>query len=204
MYSLLSGLYRYMTEKVQYQVLVLGLDYAGKTTLKEQCQRIFGDKNKLGTPSIIQERMTPTVGLNIGKLEIGNTKLLLWDLGGQEGLRVIWQNYYAESHAIMYVVDATDTHRLREAHSELKSLLSEKSLEGAPLLLLANKQDMKGAKDEKYIAQFMDSDTFARERKIKVLGISAKQGTKVKDAINWLLKEIPICHRTSQVKLESL
>ena len=33
--------------------------------------------------------------------------LILWDLGGQAGLRSIWDKYYAESHAIMYVVDSS-------------------------------------------------------------------------------------------------
>lgn len=31
MYSLLSGLYRYMTLKEEYNILILGLDNAGKT-----------------------------------------------------------------------------------------------------------------------------------------------------------------------------
>ena len=33
--------------------------------------------------------------------------LILWDLGGQAGLRSIWDKYYAESHAILYVVDSS-------------------------------------------------------------------------------------------------
>lgn len=32
--------------------------------------------------------------------------LIVWDLGGQAGLRSIWDKYYAESHAILYVVDS--------------------------------------------------------------------------------------------------
>jgi ADP-ribosylation factor related protein 1 len=35
--------------------------------------------------------------------------LIFWDLGGQAGLRSIWDKYYAESHAILYVVDSSAT-----------------------------------------------------------------------------------------------
>lgn len=32
--------------------------------------------------------------------------LIFWDLGGQAGLRSIWDKYYAESHALVFVVDS--------------------------------------------------------------------------------------------------
>lgn len=36
MYTLLSGLYKYMFQKDEYCILILGLDNAGKTTFLEQ------------------------------------------------------------------------------------------------------------------------------------------------------------------------
>ena len=56
----------------------------------------------LGPGSIV-----PTVGLNVGRVEAHHAQLLFWDLGGQAGLRTIWDKYYAEAHALLYVVDAT-------------------------------------------------------------------------------------------------
>ena len=38
MYTLLSGLYKYLTEKDEYFVLILGLDNAGKTTFLESAK----------------------------------------------------------------------------------------------------------------------------------------------------------------------
>ena len=38
----------------------------------------------------------PTVGLNIARLDAFGCPLVLWDLGGQAGLRGIWDKYYAE------------------------------------------------------------------------------------------------------------
>ncbi|XP_016402079.1 ADP-ribosylation factor-related protein 1-like [Sinocyclocheilus rhinocerous] len=41
MYTLLSGLYKYMFQKDEYCVLILGLDNAGKTTFLEQTKTKF-------------------------------------------------------------------------------------------------------------------------------------------------------------------
>lgn len=34
--------------------------------------------------------------------------LKVWDIGGQESLRRLWQSYYASCHAIIFLVDSTD------------------------------------------------------------------------------------------------
>lgn len=52
-------------------------------------------------------QVLPTVGLNVGRLDINKAELLLWDLGGQPGLRSIWDKYYADSHGVIFVVDCT-------------------------------------------------------------------------------------------------
>ena len=45
--------------KVEVQVLILGLDHAGKTTLLEQMKGLFNKQ-----PGIPPERIPPTIGLN--------------------------------------------------------------------------------------------------------------------------------------------
>lgn len=44
----------------------------------------------------------------------------------------------------MFVIDSSNHDRLAEAHSELAKLMSEKELEDASLLILANKQVCRG------------------------------------------------------------
>ena len=57
-------------------------------------------------PGTDPEKILPTVGLNVGRMHAHQAPLIFWDLGGQAGLRSIWDKYYAESHAIVYVVDS--------------------------------------------------------------------------------------------------
>lgn len=65
MYTLLSGLYRNLTQKDEYFVLILGLDNAGKTTFLESAKAKF-TKGSEGTNL---SKVTTTVGLNIGKID---------------------------------------------------------------------------------------------------------------------------------------
>uniref|UniRef100_H2YMM1 ADP-ribosylation factor-related protein 1 n=1 Tax=Ciona savignyi TaxID=51511 RepID=H2YMM1_CIOSA len=86
MYSLLSGLWKYTFQKDEFCILILGLDNAGKTTFLEQTKTNFNKNNK----GINLNKITATVGLNIGKIDIAGSRLMFWDLGGQEELQSLW------------------------------------------------------------------------------------------------------------------
>ena len=99
MYTLLSGLYKYMTEKEEYFVLILGLDNAGKTTFLESA------KTKL-TPNykgVNLNKITTTVGMNLGKIDVNGVRLNFWDLGGQEELQSLWDKYYSGDFIFKYM-----------------------------------------------------------------------------------------------------
>ncbi|XP_019072600.1 uncharacterized protein LOC104877785, partial [Vitis vinifera] len=72
--------------------------------------------------------------------ELSNTKLVFWDLGGQSGLHSIWEKYYEEAHAVVYVIDASCPSCFEDSKSALEKILRHEDLQGAPLLILANKQ----------------------------------------------------------------
>jgi ADP-ribosylation factor related protein 1 len=59
------------------------------------------------------------VGLNIGRIEVSNAKIVFWDLGGQPGLRSIWEKYYEEAHALIYLIDAACPTRFEDSKSAL-------------------------------------------------------------------------------------
>ncbi|XP_039092882.1 ADP-ribosylation factor-related protein 1 isoform X3 [Hyaena hyaena] len=138
MYTLLSGLYKYMFQKDEYCILILGLDNAGKTTFLEQSKTRF-HKNYKG---MSLSKITTTVGLNIGTVDVGKARLMFWDLGGQEELQSLWDKYYAECHGVIYVIDSTDEERLSESKRAFEKMVTSEALDGVPILVLANKQDV--------------------------------------------------------------
>jgi len=52
------------------------------------------------------------VGFNVETVSFQNTKLQVWDLGGQTGLRPYWRCYYQDTNAVVYVIDSADRERL--------------------------------------------------------------------------------------------
>ena len=104
MFTLLYGLYKWLLQKDEFFVVILGLDNAGKTTFLEQLKTKFDGGYKALPPG----KITTTVGLNIGKIDTAGVRINFWDLGGQEELQSLWDKYYAECHGIIYVIDASD------------------------------------------------------------------------------------------------
>ena len=113
MFSLISGLIKYFFSKTEIRILILGLDYAGKTTLLERTKSVYR-KNK-NAVIIPPEKITPTIGLNISTVEISRCMVLFWDVSGQIKMRTIWQHYYADANGLIFVIDSTDMDRLEEA-----------------------------------------------------------------------------------------
>ncbi len=64
----------------------------------------------------------------------------MWDLGGQTSIRPYWRCYYADTKAVVYVVDSSDRERIGINKAELLAMLNEDELKDAKLLVFANKQ----------------------------------------------------------------
>ncbi|KAF7222611.1 ADP-ribosylation factor-like protein 14 [Nothobranchius furzeri] len=126
-----------VSKQPQVQVLLLGLDNAGKSTL------LYKMKHKASVTTV------PTIGFNVATLEARknrkNFNVTLWDVGGQRKMREHWPNYYQNTAALVFVLDASDRGRLEEARRELEKAMRSDQLRGCPLILLANKQDASGA-----------------------------------------------------------
>ena len=60
----------------------MGLDGAGKTTILYKLQ--------LG--EVVTE--TPTTGFHVETVEYKNVTCTSWDLGGQDGFRPLWRQYF--------------------------------------------------------------------------------------------------------------
>lgn len=118
----------------QAQILLLGLDSAGKSTLLY--------KLKLSKDIVT----IPTVGFNVETLEWEKRlSLTVWDVGGQTRMRSVWDHYCEHTDGLVYVVDSTDRQRLEDSRREFEHILKNEHMKNVPVVLLANKQDVPGA-----------------------------------------------------------
>ena len=158
--------------KVEGRVLMLGLDGSGKTTILY--------KLKLG--EVIST--IPTIGFNVETMQLAKVNLTVWDVGGQEKIRVLWKHYFNGTHGIIYVVDSVDRERIQEASSELNRILSDSELDDVPLLVLANKQDVDGAMSVAEICNSLNLHSF-RNRSWYMQACSATRGEGLEEGFTW-------------------
>ncbi|XP_066372367.1 uncharacterized protein [Miscanthus floridulus] len=117
---------------------MLGLDAAGKTTIL----------HRLHVGEVLST--VPTIGFNVEKVNVAFT---VWGVGGQDKLRPLWRHYLSNSDALIYVVDSTDRDRIGVAREEFQAIVKDPLMLSSILLVLANKQDMKGAMSPSEVGQ---------------------------------------------------
>ena len=93
---------------------------------------------------------------------------------------------------LIWVVDSADQARLEICKKELSSLLEQEKLAGASLLILANKQDVKGAfnSDEIASALRLREDSSFQNRHWSIRGCSAVTGEGLKEGMDWIVDDI--------------
>jgi len=178
-----SLLYKLGLFKKEATILLLGLDNAGKTTLLH--------KLKYGSLRLF----IPTQRAHLEEITIGNVKFRAWDLGGHEQVRHLWKDYYAETNAIVFVVDSADRMRLQEAKEELHALLNEEALADCVLVILANKTDLKGSLSREELIEVLDLKDIDlgndnAERIVQLFRCSLVEGVGFIDAFKWLAARI--------------
>jgi len=116
---------------------------------------------------------------------------LIMCLSGQSRYRNLWEHYYRETDAIIYVVDSSDRMRLVVSHEELESMLGHSDLRNRPipLLVFANKNDLKDAMDVSEIRAELELDRI-RNRPCRIFSSSAVNGKGLSEGIEWLAQEL--------------
>ncbi|OMO81666.1 hypothetical protein CCACVL1_12313 [Corchorus capsularis] len=155
-----------------------GLDNSGKTTI---VLKINGEDTSV---------ISPTLGFNIKTITYQKYTLNIWDVGGQRTIRSYWRNYFEQTDGLVWVVDSSDLRRLDDCKMELDNLLKEERLSGASLLILANKQDIKGALTPSEIAKVLNLEAMDKTRHWEIVGCSAYTGEGLLEGFDWLVQDI--------------
>lgn len=165
--------------KSKVNIIIVGLDNSGKTTIIEKMK--MGNVKKGGG---IQE-VTPTVGFNVDEFSKGGLSFTVFDMSGAGRYRNLWEQHYKDAKAIIYVVDSTDKLRLCVAKDELDSMLSANDLKGKPFLFFANKMDLPAALGPVDVAQGLALDEI-KDHPWQIVPSNALEGTGLAEGIDWL------------------
>lgn len=155
------------------RIVMLGLDNAGKTTVLY--------KLKLG------EVVTtiPTIGFNVESVVYNNISFTVWDVGGQTKIRPLWQHYFENSDAVVYVVDSADPARLAESREELEYVLGDDRTRDAVLLVFSNKMDQPGACSTAEVTDKLGLHRFTG-RQWYIQSTCAVTGEGIVDGLEWV------------------
>jgi ADP-ribosylation factor protein 1 len=155
------------------KILMLGLDGGGKSTILYRWR--------------LAETVTtvPTIGFNVETVQYKNITFTIWDVGGQDKIRRLWQHYYSGTDALIFVVDSNDRDRIEIAREELQKLMLEDSLRNAVVLIFANKQDLPHSMRASEITEKLGLSSY-KGREWYVQSCRATTGDGIYDGLDWL------------------
>ena len=162
----------------------------------------------------INKEAIPTVGFNVVPLKFGGHELAIYDLGGQDTTRALWQHYYDDTKAIIFVIDCSDPSRIApkieeenndndnkengrkslapstSAKQELEKLLNEPGLDNVKnYLVFANKQDCENALTPFDLEAKLNLDEY-EDKNIHFQASSSLKGEGIKEGMNWLIDSV--------------
>jgi len=135
---------------LKQKIFLLGESNVGKSTLLSllQGKEITGQRK-------------PTIGLEIENSHLNGNKCTIWDLGGQERFKMMWQDFLRGSGLTVVVTDSTE-----ENVHKTKDILNRFSRHlGSKIIAIANKQDLPGSLTAKEVQEKLGG--------VKTYGMSA-------------------------------
>ncbi|POW06206.1 hypothetical protein PSTT_09100 [Puccinia striiformis] len=167
----------------ELEITIIGLQNSGKTSLVNVIMS-----------GQFSDTMVPTVGFNMRKYTKGSVTIKLWGrsfisffFSSQPRFRSMWERYCRGVTAIVFVVDSSDPKGIEASKLELQSLVTKPELNGIPLLVLGNKNDLEQSmKVGELIEKLELSKVIGRE--VSIYSISVKESTNIDVTLSWLLK----------------
>ena len=160
-----------------FKIVILGLQNAGKTTILY----------RLSLGQLVSTQ--PTIGANVEEISHNNVKFQAWDLGGQETMRSVWDVYYINTDAIIYVIDSADLDCYEDSKIEFMKLLQNEELKSTTILIFANKQDMDSAKPVADLVSIYGLDKI-KDQLWHIQPCSAKTGEGLMAGLKWLSDQL--------------
>lgn len=164
--------------KTSARIVMLGLDAAGKTTILYKLKL----KDHLRPSTVV-----PTIGFNVETIcPSRSVSFVVWDAGGQDKIRSLWKHYFNGCDVLLFVIDSADDGRFEEVKTEVWSILNNEAMNGVPLMVIANKQDLSGAVKPSELTHMLALEKIT-DRPWSIHGTCAITGVGLQEAMDSLI-----------------
>jgi ADP-ribosylation factor-like protein 3 len=172
--SVVKSLLQRKRSSLEAQVLLLGLDNGGKTTILH---------------SLLERELdviAPTHGYTANAVDVDDFKLFIRDIGGNRLIQPLWKTHFTAADALIFVIDTADRPRMEECGMALHRLVENDKLKGLPLIIFANKQDTLNALTVEDLHHGLNLHHI-RDRKWTIIPCCALTGAGIKDGMQYLV-----------------
>ena len=168
-------------KKKEAQIIVLGLDNSGKTTIL----------NRLKPENEQHHDIVPTVGFTVEQFQSKSLKFTAFDMSGQGRYRNLWEAYYKDCNGIIFVIDSSDKLRLAVAKDELELLLENEYIRNRriPILFFANKKDKRDAMSSVKCSAVLGLDEI-RDKPWHICASNALTGEGLDEGLSWFADQV--------------
>lgn len=192
-------------------VLVLGLDGAGKTLLVRQLaamlvkskrsllDRLVASASPASSTSrpaddqgsVVNPDTQPTIGVEHAVLPFESRACSFCEVGAQ--LLPMWRAYFASCDLWIFVIDLSNASQLAGAAVELFSVLSDPEMRRKPKLLLLNKVDAYFTLDDTVIRAYLCLDELLSSPEVAPIAVqkaSVLTGQHMDQVIKWVNQSV--------------
>ncbi|CBH15551.1 ADP-ribosylation factor, putative [Trypanosoma equiperdum] len=157
-----------------------GIENAGKTTI---ISALGGN---------IEKNPMPTVGFTPTRFQTDRCDLCIFDLGGGANFRGIWVHYFHDCHGFMFVIDsAADDAVVEESLNALRTVAQHKHVRGKPVLVLANKKDLKSSRGVEIVSEGLLEELFGDVSLYHLVpSCGIEEDPELEKGVDWLLTKI--------------
>lgn len=177
--GLIGLLKRLKLQSKQIQIVFLGLESSGKSTIV---------RHLLNEPV---GNVSPTNGFEIRPLQIQDVTISIYDVGGSQQNRSFWRNYFETSDVLIWVIDSTNRDKLEESRKELETLLQTDRMQSTPLLIIATKQDCPEPLSLQEVSSFLGCTNDPR-RQWNAISCGNNDFSQLEKGLRWI---IDVCLR---------
>jgi small GTP-binding protein len=169
-------------QKFRFKITVIGDGQVGKSSLIKRF-----------TQSTFEKDYVKTLGAQFSKydkeIEGDETRLIFWDIAGQDDFRFLLPSFYRESNAAIIVYSLEENNLGKRSyehvpnwHENIKKFCGE-----IPIILFANKVDLV---EEENIDNSKIQEIVGKHGFLGYYFTSAKTGQKVHEAFNTIIMEL--------------